>query len=138
MAEGEIMGLTNPSLLKDATVTSTGGTAVNYVRNGQQVNNGFQVVDVSVVDARVRPTITIKSIPARLSANGEYTSDKREVVLTFPKVLAAGVVRFPNWRITATLHPENSEAEIVTQAGLTAQVLLDPDFQNLLKYGSVA
>lgn len=132
------MGITNPSLLKDATVTSSGGTLVTYVRNGQQVNNGFQVVDTSVSDARVRPTITVKSIPAKLAANGEYTADKREIVLTFPKVLESGVVRFPNWRITATLHPECTEAEIVRQAGMAAQALLDADFADLLKYGSVA
>lgn len=132
------MPINGATLNEGATIAPSGGTAKTYIADGLQVNNGIHVVDTSVTDARVRPGLTAKSIPARIGANGEWSNDKRELVITRPKVLANGAQRFPNVRITLTVHPESTQAEIDMLTNLASQALVDADFTNLWRVGTIA
>lgn len=121
-----------------ATVTATGGTAKTFSTTGQKVNGGQQVVDVSNTDVKTRLSITAKSIPAQVGSDGKWTNSKAEVVVTQPKVLASGVQKFPNVRITLTDHPEMTQSEIDNLMGLAAQVCVDADFAALWRAKATA
>lgn len=132
------MPINGATLSEGATIAPTGGTSKVYTPDGLSVANGIHVIDASVTDARVRPGMTAKSVPARIGSNGEWSNDKRELVITRPKVLVNGTQRFPNIRITLTVHPENTQAEIDMLTNLGSQALVDPDFVNLWRVGSIA
>lgn len=132
------MGVQNATLLEGATVTSTGGASKTYSSNGVPVQNGITLIDASVTDARTRPTIIVRTIPARVDSAGNWSNDKREITLTRPKVLADGKQRFPNIRITQTTHPENTQAELDELRTMCAQILSDADFVNFWRTGSQA
>lgn len=114
-----------------ATVSATGGTAKTFSTTGQKVNGGQQVVDASNTDVKTRLSITVKSIPAQVGSDGQWTNSKAEVVVSQPKVLANGTQKFPNVRIILTDHPEMTQTEIDNLMGLAGQVCTDSDFQNL-------
>lgn len=133
------MGLNGSTLLASATVSATGGTVKTYTTDGLKVNNGLHLIDASVADGRVRPSITVKSIPAKVNSDGKtWSNDKREVVVTNPKIITDLSTKFPNVRITLTSHPENTQTEIDLLCNLASQALFDADFSAFWRTGSQA
>lgn len=134
------MGIINSTLAEGATLSATGGTAKTYSTTGLKVNNGIQLIDASVTDSRTRPAITAKSVPATLDSTTSKwkTVDKRELVVTRPKVLEDGSQKFPNVRISLSVHPECSQAEIDALTNAAAQTLFDSDFASFWRTGSLS
>lgn len=133
------MPIKGASLLLDGTVTPSAGTAKTFTEVGETIKNGVKVADLSVVDARVRPTITCINRPARLNGLGVYVSkDKKTIKLVMPKILASGVIEFPLREVRIEDHPEMTEAEKRYLNSYMAQVLVDADFQQFVLNGATA
>lgn len=133
------MPIKGATLLLDGTVTPSAGTSKTFTEMGETIKNGVKVADLSVADARLRPTITCINRPAVLNSLGVYTSkDKKTVKIVMPKLLASGVIAFPLREIRLEDHPEMTEAEKRYLNSYAAQVLADSDFQQFILNGATA
>lgn len=133
------MGLQNATVLDGATISATGGSAKTLSVDGIPVTNGIHLSDFSVADLRTRPNVTAKNRPAAYNkSTAKWTKGKREIVLTFPKILADGSIDYPLVRIDIEDHPECTDAELTKMFVWASQVFSDPDFTNFIKYGSLA
>lgn len=133
------MPISGATLLLGGTVSATGGTSKTFTDVGETIKNGKKVTDLSVTDARVRPTITCVNRPAALNSVGKYISkDKRTAKLVFPKLLADGSLAFNVREIRVEDHPETTDAEKVNQDSYAAQVFCDADFTQFIRNGSTA
>lgn len=131
------MPISGMILLKDGTLApATGGTAVTFQPDGQQVANGVHVVDTSVTDTRVQTNITIKNRPSSYNnATGEFTKDKKSIVIVEPVILASGKLAYNLFRIEREVHPECSVGQRLNS--LAAQCMQDADLANFWNYGSL-
>lgn len=135
------MGATNATLLVGATVAASGGTSTAFVPNGAPVTGGIQIVDSTNTNAVTRASITLRTIKqAALDiVTGLFTGKvKRQAQLVRPKVTASGRVVFPLVRIEVEYSPENTDAEVTALLNEGAQLLVDSDFTNFWKIGSVS
>lgn len=133
------MPISGATLLLGGSVAATGGTSKTFTDAGETIKNGKKVTDLTVTDARVRPTITCINRPASLNSIGKYISkDKRTVKLVFPKLLADGSLAFNVRDIRIEDHPETTDAEKVNQDSYAAQILCDADFNAFIRNGSTA
>lgn len=135
------MGATNATLSVGATVAASGGTSTAFVPNGARVTGGIQIVDSTNTNAVTRASITLRTIKqAALDIiSGLFTGKvKRQAQLVRPKVTASGRVVFPLVRIEVEYSPENTDAEVTALLNEGAQLLVDSDFTNFWKIGSVS
>lgn len=133
------MPIKGATLLLDGTVTPSAGTSKTFTEVGETIKNGVKVSDLSVVDARLRPTITCINRSAVLNGLGVYTSkDKKTIKLVMPKLLANGTITFPLREIRAEDHPEMTEAEKRYLNSYAAQIMVDTDFQQFVLNGATA
>lgn len=131
------MGIQNLGILSGATVSASGGSAKTYTPNGQTIPNGVQTIDASVVDFRVRPTLTWKVRQPTLK-NGVYTKDKKVATLSVPRILDSGQVVFDVIRLEREVHPETSAANALDMNVQAAQLLIDSDAASFWATGSTA
>lgn len=131
------MPISGATLLSGATLSATGGTAKTFSTVGETIANGKKVTDLSVADARVRPTVTCINRPSSLSALGVYSKAKRTIKLVIPRVNTAGVVQFPLLEIRLEDYPEMSAAEVTALVNYGAQLLFDADFANFIANGAL-
>lgn len=135
------MGVQNATLSVGGSVSTTGGVSTAFVTNGAEVNGGIQVVDSANTNAVTRASITartIKSAALDMSTGVYAGKTKRQVQLVRPKVTASGRVVFPLVRVELEVHPEMTDAEVSALMSEGAQLLVDPDFTNFWKIGSLA
>lgn len=133
------MPISGATLLYGGTVSVAGGTSKTFSEVGESIKNGKKVTDLSVVDARIRPTITCVNRPASLNSLGMYISkDKRTAKLVQPKVTTSGALVFNVREIRAEDHPETTDAEKVVLDSYAAQLLSDSDFTQFFRNGSIA
>lgn len=133
------MPIKGASLLLDGTVTLSAGTAKTFTEVGETIKNGVKVTDLSVVDSRLRPTITCINRPAVLGSAGVYLSkDKRTIKIVWPKLRADGTISFPLREIRIEDDPENTEAEKRYMNSYVAQSMVDADFQQFVLNGATA
>lgn len=137
------MSLATLSILASATVSASGGTAVNYTPDGKTIANGLHLIDASVTDFTTRPQVTVKSKdPVLQPASGltvaGYGKDKRSVVLVEPFKAANGVIHFNLIRIEREVHPELSAAAGIELLKKGAQFCIDADLASFWATGSVA
>lgn len=133
------MPISGATLLSGGTVSATGGTSKTFTDVGETIKNGKKVSDLSVLDSRVRPTLTCINRPAALNSLGKYISkDKRTLKFVFPKLLADGTLAFNVREIRIEDHPETTEAEKIIQDSYAAQLLCDADFTSFIRNGSTA
>lgn len=133
------MPIQGATILVGATNSAAGGTSKTFTLSGLKVNNGLQVIDASESDARLRAQMVAKSQPGVYNKElARWTSDKREVVVVRPKVLADLSVDFPSIRITYTGSPEVTAAEITTLKSHACQVLHDADFNDFWSVGGLS
>lgn len=131
------MSLNGLTILEGATCSATGGTSKTFVANGTTVKGGIQVVDTSQTDARIRPSITATSKSAVMAKDGSWSPEKRDIVVTRPKLLADGTVFFNSQRIITSFHPETTLAEIAELYNAGAQLNFDADLNNYRAIGSI-
>lgn len=135
------MGATNATLLVGATVAATGGTSIAFTPNGSPVTGGIQIVDATNTNAVTRASITIRTIKQAVLdvATGLFVGKvKRQAQLVRPKITASGRVVFPLVRIEVEYSPESTDAEVTALLNEGAQLLVDADFANFWKIGSVS
>lgn len=133
------MPINGITISEGATCSVTGGTVKTFVANAASVKGGVQVVDTSVTDARVRPSITAVAKPAVYDARAKtWTYEKRDTVLVRPKLLADGSVAFNSIRTIGGFHPETTAAEIDELYNENAQLSFDTDLANYRKIGTLA
>lgn len=133
------MPISGATLLLGGTVAATGGTSKTFTDVGETIKNGKKVSDLSVADARIRPTITCVNRPAALNSLGKYISkDKKTGKLVWPKLLADGTLVFNVREIRVEDHPETTDAEKANMDSYAAQILCDADFTQFVRNGSTA
>lgn len=132
------MPINGATLLEGATCAATGGTSKTYAANGAVVKNGVQIIDTSVTDARVRPSVSVSSRMATLQTNGKWSYERREILCVRPKILADGSIGFNSVRVLVNFHPESSAAEIDELYDMGAQPLFDADFATFRTIGTLA
>lgn len=131
------MPINGCTIVEGATCSVTGGTAKTFKANGATVKNGVQVVDTSVTDARIRPSITCTAKPAVQGLDGKWSFERRETVFLRPKLLADGTVAFNSVREIVNFHPESTAIEIAELYNGSAQVNFDADFADFRTIGSI-
>lgn len=137
------MSLINGSILAGATLSATGGTAVNYTPNGKVIPGGIQLIDASVTTYATRPQLTFRSKdPGLIQSAGiaipYYGKDKRSVVLCEPFIAANGSIHLNLIRIEREVHPELSAAAALGLNTKGAQLLFDSDYAAFWATGSQA
>lgn len=129
------MGITTLSLLAGATVSASGGTAQNFAPDNQKVVNGIHLVDTSVADFRVRPSITAKAKSPVAQADGSFTKDFRSVMMVKPFIDSKGQVQYDYIRVERALHPESTWS--VDSRRIGAQLAIDADLDAFFNVGSM-
>lgn len=132
------MPINGCTIVEGATCSATGGTAKTFQANGAVVKSGVQVVDTSVTDARLRPSITAIAKPSQQGKDGKWTYERRETILVRPKLLADGTVGFNSQRTITSFHPESTAAEIAELYNSGAQTNFDSDLANFRVIGTIA
>lgn len=133
------MPISNATLSLGGTCSVTGGTSKTFTDVGETIKNGKKVSDLTVTDARVRPTITCVNRPAALNSLGKYISkDKRTAKLVWPKLLADGSLAFNVREVRVEDHPETTDAEKANMDSYIAQIMFDTDFSGFVRNGSTA
>lgn len=132
------MSVQNAQINAGATISAAGGSAVNYTPNGQTIQNGIQLIDATVTDYRVRPTVTLKVKNPVLDSNLVYSKDRKSILLVEPIILASGKVVFNLIRMEREVHPETTAANALGLNTKAAQLLTDADFTNFWASGSIA
>lgn len=133
------MPIKGSTLLLNGSLAASGGTAKTFTEVGETIRNGVKVTDLSVADARIRPTITCINRPATLNSSGVYVSkDKRVLKLVWPRLAADGTINFPLGEIRLEFAADMTDAEKNSLIGYLAQTLFDSDFQQFLLNGATA
>lgn len=132
------MSVQNASISAGATISATGGTAVNYTPNGITIQNGIQLIDAAITDYRIRPTLTLKVKAPVLDKDRVYSKDRKSMLLVEPVLLASGRVVFNLLRIEREVHPETTAANTLSFNTKGAQLLTDADFTSFWSAGSIA
>lgn len=133
------MGLQNATILDGGIVAFSAGTSKTLTTDAQPVVGGIHLIDASVTDIRIRPTLTCKVKQATVNqVTGKWGSGVKQITLTRPKILADGTQKFPSMYIKLADHPELSTAEIQAFLVWAAQIIKDPDFQAFWEVGSLA
>ena len=130
------MSLDGAIINTGATVSATGGSAKTFTSDGQTIVNGLHLIDASVTDFRVRPSMVVKVKQPTLNSLGEYSKGKISVVYKVPIILASGATSFELIRIERESHPENTAAARLDFNVMGAQILTDTDFTSLWATGS--
>jgi len=134
------MSVKNISLQTDAAladISIVAGTDVVFTTDGTDVANGVHVSAASVVDSRVRPSITLKTKAAKyISADATFTREERRISVTVPKLLADGSLSYNNAQFSSRIHPECTQAEKENLLALICQTLFDADSTAFLLTGS--
>lgn len=122
------MGLKSMSLLANATVSASGGTALAFAPNSASIANGLQLMVPSDVDYQTRRMVTAKcKLPSLNTKTGAYGKDRKSLCLALPIVLTDGTVVFSTIRIEREVHPSQSAASVLEMNNLGAQMLIDAD-----------
>lgn len=121
------MSLTNLTLLSGATITATGGTAVNFGPDGSIVNRGIAVSDVAEADVRTRDICVFKNAKGTLQSDGSWSKDYRSAKVTCPDLLPDGTQDFPSIEIIYRGSPLNPATKLTALKTFAAQILIDSD-----------
>lgn len=134
------MPIKGATLALGGTLAVSGGTAKTFTEVGETIKNGTKVTDLSVTDARLRPTITCINRPAAFDNTGRTLSkEKRQAKLVWPKLLADSVsVGFPLGEVRLEFLPENTDTERAQIMSYIGQLMCDADFQQFFLYGATA
>lgn len=111
------------SIALGATVTTSGGTATPYAPDGVEVKNGVHLIDFSVTDFRVRPSIVARYVAPRLQNDGSYSKGKMSLAETVPQILESGKTVFNVVRTEIEIHPEAASSVLAEMRTKGAQLL---------------
>lgn len=133
------MPIKGATLSQSGTLSVTGGTVKTFTEVGETIRNGVKVSDLSVTDARIRPTITCVNRPAQLNSSGVYVSkDKRTSKVVWPRLAADGTLSFPLGEIRTEFTADMTDAEKMAILCYLGQLMFDADFQQFFLNGATA
>lgn len=132
------MSMTSLALTSGATPTITGGSTVTYSPNNAVVPNGISLVDASVSDFRLRPTIIGKYRAPMQTGPSSFSKAKVSFTLRVPKLKSDGTYVYNFGRLEIEYDPECTTAEQDNIANQIAQLAFDSDTLNFRRVGSIA
>lgn len=133
------MGLKTMSLLANATVAATGGTALGFSDDGVTIPNGVHLIVPTDVDYQTRRQVTVKYRQPSIDAKtGVYSKDKKSICLAQPVVLPTGQVIFNTIRVEREVHPSLSAEAALELTKLGAQFLIDSEAAGFWATGSLS
>lgn len=133
------MTLQNASISAGATsMSATGGSAIAFTPDGQNVANGIHLSVAADTDFRTRRGITAKvKQPTFDQITGEYSKWKYSLSYVRPKILSSGKTVFNLVRVEVEAHPESTTAEVLDLNMIGAQLAGDTDFASFWASGSL-
>lgn len=121
----------------DATISVTGGTSKTFLPTSDAVQNGVKMIDTSVADFRVRPSVIARYTAPKLLSDGSYTKGKYSLTKTIPMILASGKTTYNLVRSEIEFHPEAAAAVLTELRQSGAILFVDADTNNFWMVGSV-
>lgn len=115
-------------LLAGGTCAATGGSARTYSQDGGKVATGRHFSDQNTADQRIQPKVALKNRqPVYNSVTATWKKARREVVITFPVILASGEIVNQTYRIIAEQHPEVTQANELAFRHEAVQIAFDAE-----------
>lgn len=136
------MSIQNGTILAGATLSATGGTSKTLTLTSQKVNNGINVKDMSVTDARYRPSWSFSSTPSNYdSKTGLWSKATKAASLSIPypvTVNGSTIVQFPVIRVELRDMPDMTVAQQQELLTNMAQCMFDTDFTQFWLNGALS
>lgn len=129
----------NGMVLKDGAtaIAPTGGSDMTFQVDGQVVNNGVHVSNVSQPDFRIRENVTFKYRLPKQNADRTWSKGKWSATYAEPSVDATtGAMKYAVGRIELELDPSESAATNLNIRMMLAQLLGDADLASYWSVGS--
>lgn len=121
-----------------ATVSTTGGTSKVYTPDGMEVKNGIHLIDASVADFRIRPSITARYTAPKLLSDGSYTKGKLSLAESVPMLLESGKTVFNVVRSEIEIHPEATATVLAEMRKKGAQLFTVVSTDSYWQAGSLS
>lgn len=124
--------------VKDA-ITSfsiTGGTDQVFTPDGEKVDNGVHLIAAAVTDFYARPTITLRTRSAKVSA-GAIVKAKRWYNVSQPRLDADGVLYYDVFRCEVETHPATAVADAQSFHNKCAHLMFTGDLTAFRSSGSL-
>lgn len=123
------MAISSASVLKDGTVSTTGGTATSLASLGNTLGqHNCYFDDGSEFLAQSNIDFTVKAPKVSATAPNGYTQARNTVLIKVPLALDNGSVTVNTVRIDFASDIEMTDAERLTMRVYAAQILSDSDF----------
>lgn len=136
------MAIQNGTVIAGVAPTITGGTSKTLTLTSQKVNNGINVKDMSVADARYRPSWSFSSTPSNYdSKTGLWSKATKAASLTVPypvTVNGSTIVQFPVIRSELRDMPDMTVAQQQELLNYMAQCFFRADFQQFWLNGAIS
>lgn len=136
------MAIQNGTVLSGAALSAAGGSAKTLTLTAQKVNNGINVKDMSVADARYRPSWSFSSTPSVYdSKTGLWSKANKTASLSIPYSVttpSGQIVQFPVIRVELRDFPDMTTAQITELLNLMSQCLFDTDFTQFWVNGAIS
>lgn len=127
------MSLANSSVLKDGTVSATGGTAKTLTSLGADLNQHDLFLDGTDIRTRTELVATTSKPKVKTSAPNGYTQQRSQMYLKVPLELDNGDRTVNTVQITFACDIETTDAEKDTILSYAAQLLSDSDYSSFWK-----
>lgn len=130
------MPMTSLSLISGGTPSIAGGATKTYTPNNKPVANGISLIDASVTDFRLRPSLIATFRSSQQIGPSSFTKNKVTFFLKIPKLKADGTYVSNIGRLELEFDPETSTPEQDDLAFQTAQLAFDADTTSFRRTGS--
>lgn len=133
------MSLESMSVLKDGTVSTTGGTATTaLLQNRDQAGVTLLIDDGSELLVQPKINFTARSPRESNGAPNGFTQRRAKAHLEFPVILDNGNRTINTIKLELAADVEMTDAEIESMLVYAAQVIADSDFSDFWKRGSLS
>lgn len=122
------MSIATASILKDGTVSATGGTAAPFQSLGSTLQEHKCAFDGDDIRTRSECVFSTKPPTVKGDAPNGYSQARNTAFIKVPLVLDNGSITVNTVQISLARDVETSPAEIQTMLSYAAQVLTDSDF----------
>lgn len=131
------MTISAGSILKDPTISPSGGTAQSFSSLGGTLERKNVYFDGTQFGSRVEAEFTVKPPRVSASAPNGYTQARETVLIKSPLALDNGNTTINTISITMAADIELTDAENLTMRKYAAQILTDTEFSEFWNGQSV-
>lgn len=133
------MSLVNLGLLEGATLTAAGGTAVNFTPANGGVAGQIYLANATEADFRLRETVQAKASVPTQQANGEWSKDRRSMVINIPIYDSVSETYDKvTFRLERVAPVFATPTQLVSATGMAGQLCFDTDTAAFWATGSYA